>query len=290
MLSKVCVTGGAGFIGSHLVQKLAFMGCDITVIDDFSSGEWHNLNHASVKVRIFSTSINHPEYTKLALTDCEVVFHLASLVSVPDSIENPKEYRKVIVDGTKRVRDDAPPNAKVIMSSSCAVYGNADCHPKPVSEECPTNPLSPYAEYKLEAESEVDYSLRLFNVYGPRQRFDSPYSGVVAKFNDCKKHCTTPTIYGDGQQTRDFVSVHDVVDVMIECARGNDTCARGKYNIGSGTETSILELSNYLCGDTSPVFMPAREEINKIYADTTKAKNELNFFPKVELKDGLQEL
>lgn len=272
MSGAVCVTGGAGFIGSHVVDRLVADGREVVILDDLSTGLRENVNTAA---RFVEGSVQNSEDIRRAFLGCEVVFHLASRVSVQESIENPALYHDITALGTKMVIEQAP--GRVVLASSCSVYGD---QPVPISEDAPFAPLSPYAQAKADAESFCDgedaVALRFFNVYGPRQRADSPYSGVIAKF---LADSAQPTIYGDGLQTRDFVHVNDVVDAMLlaECS------APGTFNIGTGIETNLIELAKALgCGE--PIFAPARDgEVRRSCAETTRARNVLGFEAKVRL-------
>jgi len=266
MRNRACVTGGAGFIGSHLVDRLLQQGREVVVLDDLSSGLRENVNSAA---RFHEGSIVDVDAVRDAVDGCDAVFHLASRVSVQESIQHPELYHQLIAEGTRVVRAHAP--GRMVLASTCAVYGD---QPVPVAEDAPREPMSPYARAKLDAEGVCEGSdtviLRFFNVYGPRQRADSPYSGVIAKF---MANQSQPTIFGDGLQTRDFIHVEDVVDAILLAAEARP----GTFNIGSGVETNLLELARVLgCGE--PAFAPARDgEIRRSCADTTRARTELGF-------------
>ena len=266
MNSVVCVTGGAGFIGSHLVDRLIAQGRDVVVLDDLSSGVRENVNPAA---RFFEGSVVDEDALKRAIEGCDVVYHLASRVSVQESLEQPDLYHNVTALGTKYVRACAP--GRMVFASSCSVYGD---QPVPIAEDASCHPSSPYAQAKFDAEEFCKGSdtvvLRFFNVYGPRQRADSPYAGVIAQF---LAHQTRPTIFGDGLQTRDFIHVDDVVDALLLA----EEASPGTFNIGTGVETNLIELAKVLgCGE--PTFAPARDgEVRRSCAETTRARTALGF-------------
>ncbi|MEM3443113.1 MAG: SDR family NAD(P)-dependent oxidoreductase, partial [Candidatus Bathyarchaeia archaeon] len=213
---KVLVTGGAGFIGSHLVERLLKEDCNVVVLDDLSSGKTENLDLKNRNLIFLKGGIRDKELVKKALKDVEVVFHLAALVDVPFSVKNPLLVNQVNVCGSLNILEESIKTnvEKFIYASSCAVYGEPQY--LPINEEHPTNPLSPYAVSKLAIEKYCQVfnklyglktvSLRLFNVYGPRQEGDS-YSGVISRFIRQLRSGKPPIIFGDGSQTRDFVYV-----------------------------------------------------------------------------------
>lgn len=267
---RVCVTGGAGFIGSHLVDRLIARGESVVVLDDFSTGRRENLASDAV---LIEGSVEDAKAVARAVAGCELVYHLASRVSVEESLAKPDLYHAITALGTKTVAECA--RGRVVLSSSCAVYGDQAV---PIAEDAPCNPRSPYAQAKADAEAFADVSLRFFNVYGPRQRDDSPYSGVIAKFL-ATIGTTKPTIFGDGLQTRDFVHVSDVVEALLFAA----SVEPGVYNVGTGIETNLIELAKIL-GCEEPTFRPLREgEVRRSCAETTKARIELGFEAKVLL-------
>ena len=297
MNEKVLVTGGAGFIGSHLVDFLA-KDRSVTVLDDSSTGRAENLKGS--KAKLLRGSITDSASLEEAAKGAETIFHLAAQVSVPQSFKEPQKTMEVNVQGTLNILEAARKNdARVVFSSSCAVYGNAS---PPISEEALPQPLSPYAESKLLAEKHLQsyaqkygleaVALRYFNVYGPRQRPDSSYAAAVPAIAHLLIRGKAPTIYGDGEQTRDFVFVEDV-------ARANLLAARTKkaegvtFNIGSGKPTSINQLVELLRkstgGSAEPVHQPPRsEEIRHAYADISRAGSGLGWKPQVNLEKGLQ--
>lgn len=301
---KVLVTGGAGFIGSHVVDRLVRENCGVTVFDNLSSGRMDNLkNHvANGTIRFIEGSVLDTETVEKAVGNLDVVVHLAALVSVPFSIVNPKATYEVNVDGTKLLFNQCIASGvkRFILVSSCAVYGEP--HYVPIDELHATNPLSPYAGSKLEAEricleNSVNkletVALRLFNVYGSRQAQDG-YAGVISSFATCLVEGSPLTIHGDGLQTRDFVHVSDVAEAiwLTLTARG----VEGVFNIASGRAVSIRELAaliGELMGRDQPrmVFDAPREgDIRRSHGDFSKARRVLGYQPAKGLHRGLEEL
>jgi len=301
---SVLVTGGAGFIGSHLVERLLKEGYSVVVLDDLSSGKTENLDLRNRKLLFLKGDIRNKEIVTRALKDVEVVFHLAALIDVPFSIQNPLLVNQVNVCGSLNILEESVKNnvEKFIYASSCAVYGESQY--LPINEEHPTNPLSPYAVSKLAVEKYCQVfnrlhglktvSIRLFNVYGPRQKSDSPYSGVISRFVHLLRSGELPVIFGDGSQTRDFVYVLDVVDAFYK-AMSSKECV-GEINVGSGKETSIRELAKILMEkfglkNVKPVFAePRAGDIKRSWANIEKAKRMLEYEPFFSLKSGLDAL
>ena len=298
------MTGGAGFIGSHLVDRLINEGFEVVVLDDFSTGSLENLRLHVGKdnFHMVKGDVRNRVDVKKAVEDVDYIFHLAANVSVELSIKNPVLVEEVNVGGTLNLLEESLnlDLKKFVYVSSCAVYGN----PKylPIDEEHPTAPLSPYGVSKLTAEHycRVFYKiyglktvcLRLFNVYGPRQAV-GPYSGVIAKFVDRLKNGKPPIIYGDGKQTRDFIFVEDVVDACLR-AMDSKKCVGEVVNIGSGIETSINELAQVISrlfgmNEVKPVYAESRVgEIRRSCADISKAEKFLEFKSKISLEEGLR--
>ncbi|MEM3766719.1 MAG: SDR family oxidoreductase [Candidatus Bathyarchaeia archaeon] len=299
----VLVTGGAGFIGSHLVEELLKEGFNVRVLDNLSSGKIENLDLKNLGLSFFEGDICDRRIIKKVLKDIDVVFHLAALIDVPFSMKNPTFVNHVNVCGSLNLLEESVKQRveKFIFASSCAVYGEPQY--VPVDEEHPTNPLSPYAASKLAVEKYCQIfnklyglktvSLRLFNVYGPRQR-DETYSGVIKKMIERLKSRKPPIIFGDGTQTRDFVYVLDVVDAFYK-AMNTKQCA-GEINIGSGEETSINELAGLLMkkfglDGVEPVYMkPRAGDIKRSWANIEKAKRILKYAPKFSLNEGCEAL
>ena len=301
---RVLVTGGAGFIGSHLVDRLVQETCRVTVLDNLSTGRIGNIDGPVVDgtVRLVEGSVLDPAKVATAVARVDVVVHLAAVVSVPLSLVDPATTFDVNVAGTRQVLDRCLADGvkKFILISSCAVYGEPRY--TPVDELHPTSPLSPYAESKLEAErlflkdvvTGLDaVVLRLFNVYGPRQP-RSDYAGVISAFADQLKAGSPLTIHGDGLQTRDFVHVSDVVEAVWLAlnARG----VWGVFNVSSGKAVRILELAELmaeLVGRDRPTMVfdePREGDIRHSQGDFSKAKDVFGYQPRTELRQGLKAL
>jgi UDP-glucose 4-epimerase len=301
---KVLVTGGAGFIGSHVVDRLVKEGCSVRIIDNLTTGRLENiqehLNLASVD--FCKGDIRDPSFVKECLLGIDAVVHLAALVSVPLSVENPAMTLDINLAGTLNllrysVREGVD---RFVFISSCSVCGDPQI--LPVTEQTPVNPISPYAESKLLGERYcLGFSdrgllrsvvLRFFNVYGPRQRMND-YSGVITRFMDQCRQKLPLTIYGDGSQTRDFVNVKDAAAAVWASIGSN--LAGEVFNVGSGKPTSISLLAKTvleLRGDDLEIcYEKARVgDIKDSYADINKARSLLGYEPTVSLKDGLQDL
>ncbi len=305
MTKKVLVTGGAGFIGSHLVDRLVNEGYTVRVLDNLSTGKLKNISgHLSAgNVEFVQGDICDAELVRKTLKDINHVVHLAAVTSVPFSVENPDFTFDVNVRGTLNLLNSSIQEhvSRFVFASSCAVFG--DPAVLPANEETPTSPISPYAQSKLLAERYLigfserqllqSVALRFFNVYGPRQGMNE-YSGVITRFIDRSKQGLPLTIYGDGSQTRDFVSVHDIVSAIILALNCRE--ATGQiFTIGSGRKTSIEELAKTIL-ELAGVDLEIRHEnyragdIKDSYGDISKAKRLLGFEPRVSLHDGLRAL
>jgi UDP-glucose 4-epimerase len=303
--TRVLVTGGAGFIGSHLVDRLIENGYNVTVLDNYFSGNKKNLQFhlSNKKLELIKADVRDSKTVRKAVKGASTVFHLAAIVDVPLSIKEPKLTNDVNVNGTLSVlKASLTENVKnFIYTSTCAVYGEAGY--LPINEEHPTMPLSPYGTSKLVAENHCrNYSsqglktccLRLFNVYGSRQQLE-PYSGVITKFIQKIEENTSLVIFGDGKQTRDFIFVEDIVNACMLAMRYMYKDAE-TYNIGTGKPTSINELANTLIkllGKTGIKKIhkpPKKGDIKNSYANVSKARRMIKFEPKVKLKDGVKSL
>ena len=304
----VVVTGGAGFIGSHTVDHLLETDHRVVVLDNFSTGKRANLarwvDHAALHV--VPCDVSHGIFAALEPITrvhgpVERLAHLAAQVSVVQSVANPQFDTQVNYGGTLHVLEYARSKGvkKVMLASSAAVYG--DVAELPVSEDAPKQPLSPYGINKYASELALDYyanvhgvattALRFFNVYGPRQDPSSPYSGVISIFTDRARAGRPLTIFGDGQQTRDFVFVGDVVRALT--AALGDGNSRLVANVGMGGEISVLELARTivdLCGGRSPIeHEPARAgEILKSRARIDRLRDALGVVAETKLVDGLR--
>jgi UDP-glucose 4-epimerase len=305
----VVVTGGAGFIGSHTVDRLLGAGHRVAVLDDFRTGKRANLAHhaGSDRLDVVACDVSHGIFAALApLTarhgPVERIVHLAAQVSVVHSVQNPLVDMQVNYGGTLHVLEYARAAGvkKVVFASSAAVYGEVAT--MPVGEDTPTRPVSPYGIDKLASEHALDYyaavhgvpatSLRFFNVYGPRQDPASPYSGVISIFADRARAGRPLTIFGDGGQTRDFVYVGDVVRAIV--AALGDGADRVVANVGTGGEITVLELARSiveLCGGRSTIeHAPARSgEILKSRARVDRLRDALGVVAETSLLDGLRE-
>jgi nucleoside-diphosphate-sugar epimerase len=295
------VTGGAGFIGSHLVEALVAAGCNVAVIDNLSTGRLSNLAAVRDRIAFYQGDLRDSRLLKQAAAGCEVLFHLAAIVSVPWTMENPVDSAAVNEMGTLQVLEAARRHhvRRFIGASSCAVYGDGSSNPK--QEDMLPKPLSPYALQKLVGEQYARlYSelygletlfLRYFNVYGPRQDPSSPYSGVISIFMNRAIAGEPPVIYGDGKQYRDFVFVKDVVQANLLAAAAKPAGGH-VFNIGTGEFIRIRELWQVIrkmAGTTAePVFRPQRPgEILESLADIERARCELGFTPAHSLENGL---
>jgi UDP-glucose 4-epimerase len=296
---KVAVTGGLGFIGSHLVSKLNEDN-DIVIVDDQTSGNIKNLEGLDfTKIDTDFTDITQAKL-EMIFEDVDYVFHMAAMTSVLESVNNPLRSNEVNITGTLKVLEAAKncEVKKLILSSSSAVYGETET--VPISEKNPINPLSPYAVTKATGElyckiySEIyelsTIALRYFNVFGPKQDPKSQYAAVIPIFIDKLLKKESPIIYGDGEQTRDFVSVKQIVEANILAAKSNETSS---YNIGLCKSTSInqlFEMINDIIGkDISPIYENERAgEIKHSVADISKAKS-IGYIPKNDFKEELIE-
>jgi len=296
MSEKFVITGGAGFIGSHLAKRLSKSN-DVLVIDDLSTGKMENLGR--LDVRFLKGSLTDLPLLKKAFAGASCVFHQAAIASVKKSVEDPLRTNAVGTDGTLNVliaaRDAGVP--RVVQASSAAVYGSSPELPK--KEDMLPDPMSPYAVSKLAAEHYArvfqqlyglkTVSLRYFNVFGPKQDPSSEYSGVISRFISALLCDEQPVIYGDGEQTRDFVYVNDVVSANILAGRA----APGVYNIACARSISLNTLAKVmgkiLAKEVRPRYESARAgDIKHSLADISRAK-EMGYFPKYDLEEALIE-
>jgi len=296
------VTGGAGFIGSHIVDELLARGVKVAVIDNLSTGNRRNLAHVWERISFYDGDIRDQKILTKAVQGSEVVFHLAAVVSVTQTVEQPIDSAMVNDFGTLSILEAARQFdvKKVVISSSCAVYGDSPQSPK--IETMTPLPLSPYAVQKLTGELNAKVyndlyglktvCLRYFNVYGPRQDPSSPYSGVISIFMSKAVSQAAPVIYGDGNQYRDFIFVKDVVRANLLTA--HDDNASGKvFNIGSAKRTTINQLWEMICTITAskikPEYQPARSgDIRESLADIEHVKLILGFAPEYSFEQGLE--
>ena len=293
------VTGGAGFIGSHIVDELLTLGKDVVVLDDMSSGNPSNL---SEEIPLINGSVTDPHDIHAICNEYPIdgIFHLAALTSVQKSVDNPDYTHEVNATGTLNVLCAAKKYhiRKVVFSASAAAYGDGPIFPK--REDMIPQPLSPYAVSKLSAEMYCDVfsrlygvqtvSLRYFNVFGPRQDPHSEYAAVIPKFIECVLQGKSPTIFGDGEQTRDFVFVKDVVQANLK-AMASDVS--GLFNIGCGRQTSLnqlLQMIETIVGTTVPaLFKDARPgDVRDSVADISKARLLLEYSPEYSIEAGIR--
>jgi nucleoside-diphosphate-sugar epimerase len=300
-MTKVLVTGGAGFIGSHLVMTLLERGDRVRVFDNFSTGRRANLASVLSEVELIEGDLRDPDALARASAGVELVWHQGALPSVPLSVADPATSNAVNIDGTLNLllaaRDAGV--RRVVVASSCSVYGDTPTLPK--VESMAPSPLSPYAISKLATEQYAcvfaqlypleAVALRYFNVFGPRQDPRSPYSGVIARFCTDTLSGEGCTIYGDGQQSRDFIYVADVVEANLLAATAPE--ANGQFmNIACGVRTNLLDLVQILAelsGRAIPVrHEPARSgDVRHSLADISLAQRLLGFTPQVSIQDGM---
>ena len=300
---RYLVTGGAGFIGSHIVQALLEQGADVRVLDNFSTGKRENLAGESNRIQIVEADLRDAERVREAVRGVDVVFHEAAFVSVPQSMEEPQACFDVNVTGTLVLLEAARRAGvkRVVFATSAAVYGDSTL--MPLMEETALRPLSPYAASKVVDEIygqlyttsfnlEV-VALRYFNVYGPRQRPDSMYAAAVPIFIRRLLDGKPVTIFGDGGQTRDLINIRDVVAANL--VAGAHPSAPGQiFNICTGIETRIIDLVEVLQdlfpSAPEPVFAgPRAGDIYRSIGSPRKAADLMGFYPRVTLEQGLGE-
>jgi len=299
---NIVVTGGAGFIGSNLVKQLADTN-HVIVIDDLSTGHIKNIQNliTTKKIEFINGTITDLELLQKSFRNVDYIFHEAAIPSVPRSIKDPVKTNTVNAQGTLNVLLAARDNhvKKVIYASSSSVYGDTPTLPK--KEDMTPNPLSPYAVSKLTAEYFCEIfnriyglptvSLRYFNVYGPWQDPTSEYAAVVPKFITSILNNKSPIIYGDGEQTRDFTFIKDVVTANILAAESSST---GVFNIAGGKRISIKNLALLIIktckNDVEILYQNPRDgDILHSLADVARAENRFNFISKFSITDGIEE-
>ena len=296
---KILVTGGAGFIGSHITEYLVQRGDDVTVLDNLNTGRKENLAKINDKINFVNGDIRDYKLLEKLVSDTAGVFHEAALASVQDSFNMKDEYFDVNVNGTENIFKLAKEYGfKVVYASSSSVYGN----PKkiPINEDDDRKPINPYAETKLDGEvlakkySEMNVrviGLRYFNVFGPRQ--SKEYAGVIKLFLEKIKQKIPPKINGDGLQTRDFVHIDDVVRANILAMDSN--IKHEFFNVGTGNSISILELANAIIRASSlslePIHGPELSgDVRATQADTTLIRKLLNWEPTIRLDDWVTKI
>ena len=299
---RYVVTGGAGFIGSNTVDELVRRGESVVVLDDLSAGKEENLAEIRNKISFIKGSINDLETVRRAMREAEYVLHLAARTSVPRSVKDPLETNKVNIEGTLNVLVAAR-DAKVkrvILAASSSAYGETPALPK--VETMQPEPISPYwlTKYVGELYGQMfgrvyglqNVSLRYFNVFGPRQDPGSPYSGVLSKFCAAFLEKTEPVVFGDGEQTRDFTYIDNVVQANLLACEA--PVASGKViNVGTGTRTSLnqtLQLLREISGENLQAkYEPVREgDIHDSQADIALSRELLQYEPTVDFPEGLR--
>lgn len=304
-MKKIVVTGGAGFIGSALVRALLAGGdAHVIALDNLASGKRENLAGVPGSWELAVADIRDYDAIAPIIAGADRVFHLAAIPSVPRSIADPIPSHQVNTDGMFQVfrACHAGGVRRVVYAASSSAYGDTEVLPK--VETMKANPLSPYAAQKLMGEYYASVfhhcfgvetvSLRFFNVYGPRQDPSSPYSGVLSIFNKCIVEGASPTIYGDGEQSRDFTFVTDVADLCIKASLAGPHVCGKVYNAGNGnryTLNMVWETLQRIEGVTLPAkYGPPRAgDVRDSQADTTAAVRDLGHAPKVSLEEGLRE-
>lgn len=294
-MKKAVVTGGAGFVGSHVVDALVADGFDVAVIDNLSGGKKENVNPKAVL-----HELDIRDYDKIlpVIDGAEFVFHLAALPRVQYSIDFPEETNSVNIGGTLSVlrASHAGKVKRVVYAASSSAYGNQQT--MPLSEDMKADPLSPYGLQKYVGElyakvfAEVyklpTVSVRFFNVYGPRLDPEGAYALVIGKFLKQKKEGTPLTITGDGEQTRDFTHITDIVRGMLAAATSTKVGNGEVINLGRGQQTTVNKLAELIGGPSEHI--PPRMEPKHTKADIRKAKELLDWEPKVSLEEGVAEL
>ena len=297
------ITGGAGFIGSHLAEALVAAGRSVRILDDLSTGQVENLAHIVPAPELIHGSVTDLAAVERAVAGCDVVFHLAALASVAKSVEDPVASHAACATGTLNVLHAAQKAGvrRVVYAGSASAYGNASDEAGQ-DEDTPLMALSPYAATKLAGEFYAEafahtygletVRLRFFNVYGPRQRADSPYSGVIAIFAAALAAGRTPTVHGDGLQSRDFVYVSDVVQSLTRAADTPNVSGR-VYNVGTGGSVTLLELIaelNAILGTNAvPTHGAARAgDVRHSRAKIGRIREDLEYAPTVPFAEGLR--
>ena len=299
---KILVTGGAGFIGKHLVRSLLENGNFVTIFDNFSNSTKDSITSlVDIGAKVIEGDITKLVDILNAAKDQDIVIHLAAKISVSESLSNPSETFQVNVDGTRNILTACEKNhvKKLIVSSSAAVYGESSPNVK-LTEESKTDPISPYGESKVRMEQEIRefdskhdidcVILRFFNIYGIGQT--SEYAGVITKFKERIAQGRPLEIFGNGMQTRDFVAIDDVINSMYNAISHGKS---GTYNIASEKTVTIKELAELIVSVSRKkleieYFAAKKGDIKYSQADISLAKKELGYSPKFELREGIKYL
>jgi UDP-glucose 4-epimerase len=301
---RALITGGAGFIGSHIAHRLVETGHEVVVLDNFFTGSRANLAAVADRVRIVEGDVRHLAMVEECAAGCQVVFHEAAIVSVPYSVERPQESHDVNIQGTLNVLQAARKagTRRVVFASSAAVYGEEPTLPK--TEAMRPEPMSPYGVEKITGEHYLatwsklfaleTVALRYFNVFGPRQDPRSPYSGVISVFVDRILGGRPITFFGDGSQCRDFVYVDDVVDANLLAAMRAGVSG-SVFNVACGQRTTLLELASLVERAAErrverSFAEPRAGDIKESVADIARARAELGYAPVVDVEEGLKRL
>lgn len=301
-MSRYLVTGGAGFIGSHIVEALVKRKHSVRVLDNFSSGRKENLCNIADKIELIRGDIRSQDTCIRATRNIDFVLHQAALRSVPKSMNDPRGYNEVNINGTLNMLAASSKNKIkcLCFASSSSVYGNINNFPE--REDFLPCPISPYALTKLTGEHYCrmfshhyglpTVSLRYFNVFGPRQSLDDEYAVVIPKFIACVLNDEPPPIYGSGKQSRDFTYVDNIVEANILATQKVKSCAR-VFNVGCGKDYSVLglvkALNKLMHKNIKPIFLPRRMgDVFKTEADISSIAKELGYQPRVDFVNGLK--
>jgi nucleoside-diphosphate-sugar epimerase len=299
---RYLVTGGAGFIGSNTVDELVRRGHDVTVLDNLSTGKAVNLSQVSSRITLIEASVTDPDAVRQACRGVDCVIHLAAQTSVPRSVKDPLETNLINVTGTLNVLIGASEAKakRVVFASSCAVYGQTSI--LPIRENAELAPVSPYGASKQIGEIYgrvfqelygIEFvALRYFNVFGPRQDPGSPYSGVLSIFNAALLNGTQPTVYGDGEQSRDFVYVGNVVEANLLAAEAKGAAGQ-IINVGTGIRSTLNQtlalLEKITARPARAKYAPARDgDIRDSQADIGLAREALGYHPRIGFEEGLK--
>jgi len=303
MSTEYLVTGGAGFIGSNTVRTLVARGLSVRVIDDISTGRRENLDGLEDKIDFMQADIRDAAAVAKAVEGIRYVIHMAAVPSVPKSVDDPLTTSEVNIEGTLKLLIAARDAGveRFVQSSSSSVYGDTPTLPK--QEDMKPSPMSPYALSKLTNEHQCrlfyelyglkTFSLRYFNVFGPRQNPKSQYAAVVPLFIEAFQADKSPVIFGDGEQTRDFTYVEDVIAANLACLNASDEAIGGVYNVGCGDRMTVNQLAADIAvvmgKEIKPVYESARAgDVRDSQADISRAKKHLGWEPQTEVQDGLR--